>query len=97
MEMRKILVTGAAGAVGHAVTRALRQRGHFVRGFDREAARQEGEHLLGSVLDIEALAQATRGVDTVVLDDDLRVVAVMRRGRWVHGMGVTAYPLPVTL
>jgi uronate dehydrogenase len=66
MDKRKILVTGAAGAVGHAVTRALRHRGHFVRGFDREAARQEGEHLVGSVLDIEALARATAGIDTVV-------------------------------
>jgi N-acetylglucosamine-6-phosphate deacetylase len=35
--------------------------------------------------------------DLVVLDDDLRVVAVMRRGRWVHGMGVTAYTPSVTL
>jgi len=35
--------------------------------------------------------------DLVVLDDDLRVVAVMRRGRWVHGMGVTAYTASVTL
>jgi N-acetylglucosamine-6-phosphate deacetylase len=29
--------------------------------------------------------------DLCVLDGDLRVVAVMRRGRWVHGMGVTAF------
>jgi N-acetylglucosamine-6-phosphate deacetylase len=35
--------------------------------------------------------------DLVVLDDDLHVVAVMRRGRWVHGMGVTAYTSAVTL
>jgi N-acetylglucosamine-6-phosphate deacetylase len=35
--------------------------------------------------------------DLVVLNEDLRVVAVMRRGRWVHGMGVTAYAPAVTL
>ena len=35
--------------------------------------------------------------DLVVLDDDLRVVAVMRRGQWVHGMGVTAYTPAITL
>lgn len=35
--------------------------------------------------------------DLVVLDDDLRVVAVMRRGRWVHGMGAPAYERAVTL
>ena len=29
--------------------------------------------------------------DLCVLNEDLRVTAVMRRGRWVHGMGVTAF------
>jgi N-acetylglucosamine-6-phosphate deacetylase len=29
--------------------------------------------------------------DLCVLNEDLRVVAVMRRGRWVHGMGATAF------
>jgi len=29
--------------------------------------------------------------DLCVLDEDLRVVAVMRRGQWVHGMGATAF------
>lgn len=34
--------------------------------------------------------------DLVVLDDDLRVVAVMRRGRWVHGIGTDASTLSAT-
>jgi N-acetylglucosamine-6-phosphate deacetylase len=29
--------------------------------------------------------------DLCVLNDDLRVTAVMRRGQWVHGMGATAF------
>jgi len=41
--------------------------------------------------------EAGKYADLVVLDEDLRVVAVMRRGRWVHGMGVTAYAPAVTL
>jgi N-acetylglucosamine-6-phosphate deacetylase len=35
--------------------------------------------------------------DLVVLDADLRVEAVMRRGRWAHGMGVTAFAPQITL
>ncbi len=41
--------------------------------------------------------EAGKYADLVVLDEDLRVVAVMRRGRWVHGMGVTAFAPAVTL
>ncbi|MGC4089235.1 MAG: NAD(P)-dependent oxidoreductase [Polyangiaceae bacterium] len=63
---RKVLVTGASGAVGHAVTRALRARGHTVRGFDREPARAEGDHVVGNLLDPEALAQPMAGMDTLV-------------------------------
>ncbi|HET9932241.1 MAG TPA: NAD(P)-dependent oxidoreductase [Polyangiaceae bacterium] len=62
----KILVTGASGAVGFAVARALRQRGHQVRGFDREPARVEGAHTTADLRDFESLSQAVSGVDLVV-------------------------------
>jgi uronate dehydrogenase len=60
------LVTGASGAVGHAVVRALRERGHQVRGFDREPARMPGAHQVGDLLDVEALGQAVAGMETIV-------------------------------
>jgi nucleoside-diphosphate-sugar epimerase len=62
----KVLITGASGAVGYAVTRALRERGHSVVGFDREPARLPGEHLVGDMLDFETLQVAMAGIDTVV-------------------------------
>ncbi len=61
-----ILVTGASGAVGFAVTRALRQRGHHVRGFDRAPARVEGPHTVADLRDFDALSQAIAGADVVV-------------------------------
>lgn len=64
--MLKILVTGASGAVGYAVSHGLKARGHAVRGFDRQAAREPGEHLVGDLLDAEALAAAVQGRDIVV-------------------------------
>jgi nucleoside-diphosphate-sugar epimerase len=48
------------------VVRALRERGHEVRGFDREPARMPGAHELGDLLDVEALAHAVAGMETVV-------------------------------
>jgi len=60
------LVTGAAGAVGHAVAVGMLQRGHFVRGFDVDPARFDGEHHLGNVLDIGAVRAAASDVDTVI-------------------------------
>lgn len=63
---RSVLVTGASGAVGHAVLRALRGRGHDVCGFDREPARVAGQHRVGDLLDSGALAAAVAGMDTVV-------------------------------
>lgn len=66
MRNSKILVTGASGAVGYAVTRALCAREHRVRGFDREPARDGGEHVVGSLLDFEALLSAAEGIDVIV-------------------------------
>jgi uronate dehydrogenase len=66
MDTRNVLVTGAAGAVGHAVVRALRGRGHFVRGFDRAPARQDGEHRIGDLLDLERIVDACAGMDVIV-------------------------------
>ncbi len=65
MMRRRLLVTGAAGALGHAVTQGLRERGHVVRGFDLRSS-SDGEHHVGDILDVDALREAVRGVDTIV-------------------------------
>ena len=36
-KQRRVLVTGARGAIGRAASKELRSRGHFVRGFGRNA------------------------------------------------------------
>lgn len=64
--VRRILVTGAAGAVGGPVCRALLQRGHFVRGFDRLSAPFVSEQAQGELEDAGAVRAAMGGVDTLV-------------------------------
>lgn len=66
MLRKRILVTGAAGAIGHAVTAGLRDVGHFVRGYDLRPATLPGEHCVADLLDFEALRQAAADVDTII-------------------------------
>jgi len=66
MEGKRILVTGAAGAVGHTVTQGLREQGHFVRGYDLNAATLPGEHWVGDLSDVQSLRRAASDVDTIV-------------------------------
>jgi nucleoside-diphosphate-sugar epimerase len=66
MPGRRILVTGAAGAVGHAVCAGLTERGHFVRGFDRRPAHFRGEHRVADLRDFSALREAATEMDTVI-------------------------------
>jgi uronate dehydrogenase len=62
----KVLVTGSAGAVGHHVALALRQRGHEVRGFDLLPQRLPGDHRIASILDVDALQSAAKGMNVIV-------------------------------
>ena len=66
MQKSRILVTGAAGALGYRVALGLRQRGHEVRGFDRQPQRLPGEHRIANLLDVGALQNAAKGMDTIV-------------------------------
>lgn len=66
MPFSRILVTGAAGALGHTIACGLRERGYAVRGFDRIAGRHGNEHVLGDLLDVEAVKAAARDVDAVI-------------------------------
>lgn len=63
---QKILVTGAAGAVGQAAIRALIARGHIIRGMDLRDSPAAHESVIGSVADAAKVNEAMRGVDAVV-------------------------------
>ncbi len=63
---KRILVTGASGAIGHTVTRGLREKGHFVRGYDLNAATLPGEHRVADLLDMDALRDASSDVDVII-------------------------------
>lgn len=65
-ERRRVLVTGAAGALGHCITSALLRRGHDAIGFDRNHCRLPGAHLVGDIRDVGALCEAARGCDAIV-------------------------------
>lgn len=60
-----VLVTGAAGRVGHVVATALGEK-FFVRGFDREAVPDFPEAQRGDLADRAAVERAVAGVHTVV-------------------------------
>lgn len=66
MPFSRILVTGAAGALGHTVACGLGERGYAVRGFDRVPGRHGNEHVVGDLLDVEAVKAAARGTDAVI-------------------------------
>jgi dihydroflavonol-4-reductase len=67
----KVLVTGATGKVGHAVSRALVTRGDEVRALVRDPERAAGvlpsgvEPVRGDALDTGSLAEAVRGCELV--------------------------------
>jgi nucleoside-diphosphate-sugar epimerase len=64
--MRNILVTGAAGLLGHAVANELLSHGYQVRGFDRLAGTAEVEWTVADVTDAGAVAKAMDGIDAVL-------------------------------
>lgn len=70
MPERRILVTGASGALGYATVRSLRERGHRVRGFDCSPARAGAvaseDHVVGNLEDVDALYDAAEGADVIV-------------------------------
>lgn len=77
----KILVTGSAGAVGFHVARALLERGHQVRGFDVSPQRLPGDHRQASLLDLDALRDAAKGMEIIV-----HVAAVPDRQRFAESL-----------
>ena len=61
----KILITGAAGAVGTVLVNGLRDR-YPLRGFDRVPMPGLEDTVVGELTDIEAVATATQGMEAVI-------------------------------
>jgi uronate dehydrogenase len=63
---RRILLTGAAGAIGRCITPALREAGHDVRGFDAAACPDLDDHHIGKLIDAGAIDRAMADRDTLM-------------------------------
>ncbi len=61
----KILITGAAGAVGTVLIKGLRDR-YSLRGFDRVPMPDIEDAVVAELTDIEAIANATEGMEAVI-------------------------------
>ena len=70
-EPKRILITGAGGAIGQCICPALVQRGHFVRAFHRSPlpealAAVVDEAVAGDLIEGELLRSACDGMDAVI-------------------------------
>lgn len=61
-----VLVTGASSLIGRHVVARLVARGDAVTAFQRSPSGTDGRELQGSITDVDAVARACRGQDTVV-------------------------------
>lgn len=61
----KILITGAAGAVGRVLVNGLKER-YRLRGFDREPMPDIADSIVGELTDFALVAKATEGVEAIV-------------------------------
>ncbi len=66
MSSQRILVTGAAGAVGSVVAQILQQHGHIVRGFDRVEMPNVSEQVVAQLSDVSAIQRAMNGIDALI-------------------------------
>jgi uronate dehydrogenase len=62
----RVLVSGAAGAVGKPVCDGLRARGHFVRSLDRREATNVDENHIGDMHDPAVIDAAMQSMDSLV-------------------------------
>jgi nucleoside-diphosphate-sugar epimerase len=86
-----VLLTGAEGAIGAHIGRALRDDGFRVRGLDlRPAVGIDGDHVVADVLDLDRVREAVAGAVAVVhagaiphdRDDGSEVMATNVMGTW---------------
>ncbi|HEV8247778.1 MAG TPA: NAD(P)-dependent oxidoreductase [Polyangiaceae bacterium] len=64
--MARVLVTGAAGAIGQPVCEELERRGHQVRGFDLRKASRPLDFVVADLAERAAVQRATADMDAVV-------------------------------
>ena len=64
--MARVLVTGAAGAIGQPVCAELLRRGHQVRGLDRVSTPGVDDAVVVDLVDRQGVRAAVRGVDCIV-------------------------------
>lgn len=63
---RRVLVTGAAGAIGGLLCDHLADRGHSVRGFDRLPVPTLADQVIGNLADRASVRAAVADTDTVI-------------------------------
>ena len=63
---KRVLVTGAAGAIGQIVCAHLLRRGHHVRGFDRNPLPDLADRVVAELRDRAAILAAVDGMETVI-------------------------------
>ncbi len=63
---KRVLVTGASGAIGKAVVLELKAHGHVVVGLDLAQSTYADEMHIGSIADLELVKKAVAGADVVV-------------------------------
>ena len=63
---KRVLVTGATGAIGSVVAQHLLARGHYVRGFARKENPDIQDYVVGDLSDRNAVRRAVKGMETVV-------------------------------
>ena len=61
----RILITGSAGVLGTTIVKGLKDR-YPLRAFDRVSTPGVNDEIVGDITDMDALLQATEGVDAVI-------------------------------
>ena len=64
-EKMKVLITGAAGAVGSVVAKGMKDR-YSIRGLDRQPMPDLEDAIIGDVADFDTMLEITQGMDAVI-------------------------------
>ena len=80
----KILITGAAGAIGSTLVRGMKDR-YSLRGFDRIPTPDLDDTIVGDIADFDAVVNAAEGVDAVIHLANTESLPVGERARTAGG------------
>ena len=61
----KVLITGAAGAIGSVLTKGLQTR-HDLRGFDNQPMPDLQDAIVGDITDFELVKSVVTGADAII-------------------------------